>query len=102
VNLFATSVNLWQISQPIRDILINNLQSNYSVPVRFSYTITRNPPSSDNSGDIAAVVSGENTISIGSNETEIRQSLIEILSGTIEDQTSTYVVGFQSLTDIYS
>ncbi|CAF2470364.1 unnamed protein product [Rotaria sp. Silwood2] len=64
VNLFATSVNLWEISQPIRDIVINNLRSNLTVPVRFSYTIVRNPPNQDDLENIAAVVTGENNVDI--------------------------------------
>ncbi len=90
VNLFATSVDLWQISQPIRDIVVNNLRSNVTVPVRFSYTITRNPPNQDNSGDIAAVVTGEHTVGITAENTTIRRELIELLNGTVDSQTTTY------------
>ncbi|CAF1085642.1 unnamed protein product [Adineta ricciae] len=85
VNLFATSVNLWEISQPIRDIVVDNLQQNITVPVRFSYTITRNPPGEDDSEDIAAVVSGENTVEIKPEDQDIRKSLVEILINGTED-----------------
>ncbi|CAF0821922.1 unnamed protein product [Adineta steineri] len=88
VNLFATSVDLWKISQPIRDIVVNNLRSNVTVPVRFSYTITRNPPNQDNSGDIAAVVTGENIVNITADDQVVRNALIEMLNGTVESQTS--------------
>jgi hypothetical protein len=90
VNLFATSVDLWQISQPIRDIVVNNLRSNVTVPVRFSYTITRNPPNQDNSGDIAAVVTGEHTVDIVAGDKKIRNALIEILNGSVDSQTNMY------------
>jgi hypothetical protein len=90
VNLFATSVDLWEISQPIRDIVVNNLRSDVIVPVRFSYTITRNPPSDDNSGDTAAVVTGEHIINITPQNITIRNALIEILNGTTESRTTTY------------
>ena len=90
VNLFATSVDLWQISQPIRDIVVNNLRSNVTVPVRFSYTITRNPPNQDSSGDIAAVVTGEHTVDITAENQTIRHELIELLNGTVDSQTNTY------------
>jgi len=90
INLFATSVDLWEISQPIRDIVVNNLRSNVTVPVRFSYTITRNPPNQDNSGDIAAVVTGEHIINITPQNITIRNALIEILNGTTESRTTTY------------
>ena len=92
MSLFATSVDLWQISQPIRDIVVNNLRTNVSVPVRFSYTITRNPGNDDSSGDVAAVVTGEHTVNIGSNDTKIRNALVDILNGTVESQTSMYVL----------
>ncbi|CAF4569360.1 unnamed protein product, partial [Rotaria magnacalcarata] len=58
-NLFATSVDIWDISQPVRDTVVNNLRSNLTVPVRFSYTIRRNQLDQDNSADAAAVVTGE-------------------------------------------
>ena len=90
MNLFATSVDLWKISQPIRDIVVNNLRSNVTVPVRFSYTITRNPPNQDNSGDIAAVVTGENTVNITADDQTIRMALIKILNGPVEEQILTY------------
>jgi len=89
VNLFATSVDLWQISQPIRDIVVNNLRLNVTVPVRFSYTITRNPPTDDNSGDTAAVVTGEHIVNITPNDKHIRDALIELLNGTVDSQTTT-------------
>ncbi|CAF1290006.1 unnamed protein product [Adineta steineri] len=89
VNLFATSVNMWEISQPIRDIVINNLRDNRSVPVRFSYTITRNPPGEDDSEDIAAVVTGEHTVQITSADQQIRKELIEIINGTVDSQIET-------------
>lgn len=96
VNLFATSVNLWEISQPIRDIVVDNLQRNITVPVRFSYTITRNPPGEDDSEDIAAVVSGENTVEIKPEDQAIRKSLVEILiNGTKDSQIRPYA-------DLYS
>jgi len=60
------------------------------VPVRFSYTITRNPPNDDNSGDTAAVVTGEHTVNITAKDETIRNALIEILNGTIESRTATY------------
>ena len=91
VNLFATSVDLWEISQPIRDIVVNNLRSNFTVPVRFSYTITRNPPNQDNTGDTAAVVSGEKTIPINETDEQTRGALITILNNTADAQTTTYV-----------
>ena len=89
VNLFATSVNLWEISQPIRDIVVNNLRSNVSVPVRFSYTITRNPSNQKDLEDIAAVVLGENTVNINAEDLQIRNALIEILNGTVDSQITT-------------
>jgi hypothetical protein len=97
VNLFATSVNLWEISQPIRDIVVDNLRSNISVPVRFSYTITRNPPNQDDSEDIAAVVTGENTVNIQPDDQVTRNALIEILNGTSESQKQTYGISFVSI-----
>ena len=58
---------------------MNNLNSTVGgVPVRFSYTITRNPPSDDSSGDTAAVVAGENTINI-TQDHPARKKLIKIL-----------------------
>jgi hypothetical protein len=90
VNLVATSVDLWKISQPIRDIVVNNLRSDVTVPVRFSYTITRNPLNQDNSNNIAAVVTGENTVDITTNNRTIRNALIQILNGTVDSQISTY------------
>ncbi|CAF0897645.1 unnamed protein product [Adineta ricciae] len=88
VNLFATSVDLWKISQPIRDIVVNNLRSDVTVPVRFSYTITRNPPNQDSSGDIAAVVAGEHIVDITASDRTIRDALIEMLNGTVDQQIS--------------
>lgn len=90
MNLFATSVDLWEISQPIRDIVINNLRSDVVVPVRFSYTITRNPPNQDTSGDIAAVVTGENTVDITAANVDTRTRLINILNATYENRTEMY------------
>ncbi len=90
MNLVATSVDLWKISQPIRDIVVNNLRSDVTVPVRFSYTITRNPLNQDNSNNIAAVVTGENTVDITTNNRTIRNALIQILNGTVDSQISTY------------
>ncbi len=90
INLFATSVDLWEISQPIRDIVVNNLRSNVIVPVRFSYTITRNPPNQDSSGDISAVVTGEHTVNIEEKDIDIRNALIKILNGTTESRITTY------------
>jgi len=90
VNLFATSVDLWEISQPIRDTVVKNLLTNVIVPVRFSYTITRNPPNQDNSGDIAAVVTGEHTVNILEKDKSIREALINILNGTTESRTAMY------------
>ncbi|CAF3346333.1 unnamed protein product [Rotaria sp. Silwood1] len=89
VNLFSTSVSLWKISQPIRDIVVNSLRSNATVPVRFSYTITRNPPNQDDSEDITAIVTGENTVNIPEEDQQTRNALIEILNGTFDAQTST-------------
>ncbi|CAM4812248.1 unnamed protein product [Rotaria magnacalcarata] len=87
-NLFATSVDIWDISQPVRDTVVNNLRSNLTVPVRFSYTIRRNQLDQDNSADAAAVVAGENTISITANDKNIRNALIQILNGTVDTQTA--------------
>jgi outer membrane receptor for monomeric catechols len=57
------------------------------VPVRFSYTITRNPPGEDDSEDIAAVVTGENTVDIKPEDQDVRNGLIEILlNGTTNVQ----------------
>jgi hypothetical protein len=70
--------------------VVNNLRSNAIVPVRFSYTITRNPPNDDNSGDIAAVVTGEHTVNITENDRDIREALIKTLNGTVDAQTTTY------------
>ena len=92
VNLFATSVDIWEVSQPIRDIVVNNLLSNNTVPVRFSYTITRNPPNQADSEDIAAVVSGEQTVDILPDDQTTRSALIEILNGTEESPTSMSVL----------
>ena len=83
VNFFATSVDLWQISQPIRDSVIQSLSSNDSVPVRFSYTITRNPPDDDTSGDTAAVVTGERIVNISGDDLYTRQALIRMLEEDI-------------------
>jgi hypothetical protein len=51
-------------------------------PVRFSYTITRNPPNQDDSEAIAAVVTGENTVPIKPDDQLTRNALIEIPNGT--------------------
>jgi hypothetical protein len=67
--------------------VVKNLNSGAVVPVRLSYTITRNPPNDDNSGDIAAVVTGERTVNITE---DIRQKLIKALNGSIDEQTTTY------------
>lgn len=83
VNFFATSVDLWQISQPIRDSVIQSLNSTDDVPVRFSYTITRNPPDDDTSGDTAAVVTGERIVNITGNDNATRQALIRMLQEDI-------------------
>lgn len=82
VNLFPTSVDIWQTSEPIRQLVASNLEANRSVSVRFSYTITRNPPNQDDSEDIAAVVTANRTVTIESNEVETRKILREILNGT--------------------
>jgi len=89
VNLFATNADVWQISQPIRDIVVSQLRSNSTVPVRFSYTITRNPPNEDDAEDITAVVTGENTFEITSDFQQIRQELIDVLNETSDSQTKT-------------
>jgi len=68
---------------------VSNLQTNKTVPVRFSYTITRNPPSEDDSEDVAAVVTGENTYEILPEDFQIRSELIEILNGSFHAQTTT-------------
>lgn len=57
--------------------------------VRFSYTITRDPPSEDDSEDIAAVVTGEHTAEIKSEDQDSRNKLIEIINGTSDSQTTT-------------
>jgi hypothetical protein len=57
--------------------------------VRFSYTITRNPPNQDDSEDIAAVVTGGHTVDIKPEDQEIRSSLINILNNTFDAQTTT-------------
>ncbi|CAF4033815.1 unnamed protein product, partial [Rotaria sp. Silwood2] len=88
VNLFATSVDLWEISQPVRDTVVNNLRSNVTVPVRFSYTIRRSPLDQDNSGDQATIVTGENTVGITANDKSIRNALIEILNGAMDSRTT--------------
>ena len=72
-------------------MVIDNLISNLTIPVRFSYTITRNPPNQDSSADIAAVVTGEHIIDITQSNDNIRKNLIEILNGTIDIQTTVYV-----------
>ena len=87
MNLFATSVDIWEISQPIRDIVVSNLQNNITVPVRFSYTITRNPPNEEDSEDIAAVVTGENIVDIEPDDQDTRNALVEILNGSVDSQT---------------
>jgi hypothetical protein len=63
------------------------LQTNNTFSVRFSYTITRNPPDADDAEDIAAVVTGENVIKIESDDNSTRDALIEILRGTDESRT---------------
>ena len=62
------------------------------MPVRFSYTITRNPANPDNSEDIAALVSGEQTVDILPDDQTTRSALIEILNGTEESPTSMSVL----------
>lgn len=69
---------------------MNNLRSNVIVPVRFSYTITRNPPNQDNSGDVSAVVTGEHTVNITAADVDIRKALIEILNRPADSATKTY------------
>jgi hypothetical protein len=81
---------------------VDNLRNNKSVPVRFSYTITRNPPNQDDSEDIAAVVSGENTIQIKTDDQLTRNALIEILNGTSDSQKQTYVISFVLISSISS
>ena len=58
------------------------------MPVRFSYTITRNPPNQDSSGDIAAVVTGEHIVDITASNRTIRDALIEMLNGAVDQQIS--------------
>ena len=79
VNLFPTSVDIWQASKPIRVLVAENLNSSKPVSVRFSYTITRNPPNQDDSEDIAAVVTANRTVTIEADEIETRKLLKEIL-----------------------
>lgn len=83
-------MDIWEISQPIRDIVINNLLTNATVPVRFSYTIIRNPPSNeDDSEDIAAVVTGEHIVNIEADDLDTRTALVDVLNGTLATRTST-------------
>ncbi len=89
MNLFATNADVWQISRPIRDLVVSELRSNATVPVRFSYTIIRNPPNEDDAEDITAVVTGENTFEITSGFQQIRQELIDVLNETSDSQTKT-------------
>ncbi len=89
VNLFATNADVWQISRPIRDLVVSELRSNATVPVRFSYTIIRNPPNEDDAEDITAVVTGENTFEITSGFQQIRQELIDVLNETSDSETKT-------------
>ena len=71
-------------------MVINNLLSNATVPVRFSYTIIRNPPSNeDDSEDIAAVVTGEHTVNIEVDDQDTRNALVEVLNGTLATRTTT-------------
>ena len=88
VNLFPTSVDIWQTSEPIRQLVASNLEMNRSVSVRFSYTITRNPPNQDDSEDIAAVVTSNRTVTIEKNEVETRKILREILVGSDSDEVN--------------
>lgn len=80
-------MNLWEISQPVRETVIGDLQRNSTISVRLSYTITRNPPSQDDSEDITAVVSGENQVNIAADDLRTRNALINILSSTSDLQT---------------
>lgn len=85
--MFSNNVDLWQISDPVRELIVENLQSNESLPVRFSYTITRNPPEEEDSEDVVAVVSGERQIDIlprnqSTSDALIRDALIRIMSQT--------------------
>ncbi|CAF2706658.1 unnamed protein product [Rotaria sp. Silwood2] len=90
VNLFSRSVDLWETSQSIRDIVVHNLQSNTTVvPVRFSYTITRNPPNRHDSEPITTVVTSENIVEITLDDQQIRTALIEILNETFDSRTTT-------------
>ena len=75
VNLF------WEISESIRDIIMNNFRSNVSIPIEYSYTITRNPSNVENSAEMSLVVSGERTWHILPNDTQLRTNLIQILNG---------------------
>jgi hypothetical protein len=65
------------------------LGTNGTFSVRFSYTITRNPPDTDDAEDIAAVVTGENVVDIKSDDNSTRNALIEILKGTDESRNMT-------------
>jgi len=69
--------------------VIDILGKNDTFSVRFSYTITRNPPDTDDAEDIAAVVTGENVVDIKSDDDSTRNALIEILKGTVESQNMT-------------
>ncbi len=59
-----------------------------TVPVRFSYTITRSPPNVDDSEDIAAVVTGERIVDIEPDDRSTRNALIEVLNGTVDSETT--------------
>lgn len=87
VNLFSKNIFFWEISEPIRDIIMNNLRSNVSIPIEYSYTITRNPSNVENSAEMSLVVSGERTWHILPNDTQLRTNLIQILNGSIDIQT---------------
>ncbi|CAF3272709.1 unnamed protein product, partial [Rotaria sp. Silwood2] len=72
VNLFSRSVDLWE-----------------TIPVRFSYTITRNPPNRHDSEPITTVVTSENIVEITLDDQQIRTALIEILNETFDSRTTT-------------
>lgn len=88
VNLFSKNIYFWDISEPIRDMLMDHLRSNLSIPIEYSYTITRNPSSVENSAELSLVVSGERTLTILPNDTDLRANLIQILNGSIDIQTN--------------
>ncbi|CAF4903524.1 unnamed protein product, partial [Rotaria sp. Silwood1] len=87
-NFFATSFNIWELNQPIRDTLVNNLQTNITVPVQFTYTITHNSPDEDTSESqhMPTIIRGQNTVDIELKDKEIRKSLIDILNKTFDAQ----------------